>query len=248
MKVIMAGDRVGDFFKENLILLVSLLVVLVISLFFPEFYGVLWNYTMKLGFSNIILLLFILTMFVAISILVMYLLFFAFEYNYADKMDKIKEFALIASRIKGRYFDDQNKKEVLIKYTISILFEEILFRHLILGSMIRFNEIPAYEVLTIDYLGPNFIWILLSSLIFGFYHLHFSFEYKQKELALFFILGSFFLGLIAGIVFIYFGTLIAFVYHWIAAYFTYQMIAKHYNLKENKNGARISDISKIRKI
>ncbi len=120
-------------------------------------------------------------------------------------------------------FFNQNKKLVLIVlFPMTMLMEEFIFRF--------------YAILILlDILFQNyFLVILFSSIIFALYHLHFWFRFRNLRIFISYFILSFFLGLLNGFIFIYFGLLFCFFVHFGLAFEMYYHIYVKYFKNNNK--------------
>lgn len=93
----------------------------------------------------------------------------------------------------------RNLVALLILYPITLFMEEALFRGLLLfGCLQIFSQELA---------------ILASAGIFGLYHVHIFLSSQDVELTALFVIVSFFLGLLLGPLFLYFGIWVCFFFH-----------------------------------
>lgn len=133
-------------------------------------------------------------------------------------IDQMKNHDLIQA------FINQNRKSVIwFTFPLTMLMEELIFRFyviIVLLDILHFNDLLV---------------ILLSSIIFAFYHLHFWFMFKNFKLFISYFILSFGLGLFNGFVFLYFGLLYCFFVHFGVAfemyYHLYSKYFKRYNGK-----------------
>ena len=120
-------------------------------------------------------------------------------------------------------FSNQNKKSVLIVFfPMTMLMEELIF---------RFYSIS----ILLEILYPNFLLsIFLSSIIFAFYHLHFWFRFKNFRIFISYFILSFFLGVLNGFIFLYFGLVYCFIVHFGLAFEMYYHLYVKYFKNNNK--------------
>lgn len=120
-------------------------------------------------------------------------------------------------------FSNQNKKSVLIVFfPLTMLMEELVFRFYAISILL-------------DILHQNLlISILFSSLIFAFYHLHFWFRFKNFRIFISYFILSFFLGVLNGFIFFYFGLVYCFIVHFGLAFEMYY----HLYVKYVKNNSK----------
>ncbi|MFX1276935.1 MAG: CPBP family intramembrane glutamic endopeptidase [Promethearchaeota archaeon] len=96
--------------------------------------------------------------------------------------------------------NEKNYIDILLNFPLVMIFEEILFRLYIFVFIFRiFGLVVA---------------IILSALIFGIYHLHIWFEFKDMRITYSFMFISGLLGLILGMIIYYFGILACIFVHW----------------------------------
>jgi len=119
-------------------------------------------------------------------------------------------------------FFNQNKKFVLIVlFPMTMLMEEFIFRFYAISILL-------------DFLSQNyFLVIFFSSIIFALYHLHFWFRFQNFRIFISYFILSFFLGLLNGFIFIYFGLLFCFFVHFGLAFEMYYHLYVKYFKNNN---------------
>ncbi|MHA1727407.1 MAG: CPBP family glutamic-type intramembrane protease [Promethearchaeota archaeon] len=150
---------------------------------------------------------------------------------------------------KRDYFAE-NRFSTILSFTLNMIIEEIVFRYYLLGIILNYLDYSMIETFnSFNYIQVFyfFIPILLSAVIFSIYHIHIYFWTKSAHLTAMFIVMSFFLGLLLGLVFIYCGVIFAVIIHWISVYFAYKLIAFHYSVKE-KEDSSLGSLDQLRKI
>lgn len=107
-----------------------------------------------------------------------------------------------------------------IIFPLTMLMEEFIFRFYIISIFI-IN------------INPTFV-VVLSSLIFAIYHIHFWFRLKNLRIFLSYFILSFFLGLLNGYVFLNFGLILCFFVHYGLAFEIYHHFYVKYLKSNNK--------------
>ena len=134
-----------------------------------------------------------------------------------DKLiDQMKNHDLIQA-----FINQNNKSVIWFTFPLTMLMEELIFRFyviIVLLDILHFNELLV---------------ILLSSIIFAFYHLHFWFMFKNFRLFISYFILSFGLGLFNSFVFLYFGLIICFFVHFGVAFEMYYHLYNKYFKKNN---------------
>ncbi len=219
-----------EFFIEN-----KIKIIILILLIIPIFFGT--NLVYLLSSFNIILvweieLFFIFIAFIAFFYVVcIYLIFFALDYEYPEYISEIREHPMVKIHLQRDFFVN-NRYEILLSYTLSIIFEEFLFRMYLLGFLLNFENFQPIMAFDYGYIGDFFYPILSSSILFSGYHIYTFFKAESLSLTVFYMLSSFILGIINGISFIYGGILFSIIVYWIITYSIYSIIGRHYVLKE----------------
>jgi Type II CAAX prenyl endopeptidase Rce1-like len=96
-------------------------------------------------------------------------------------------------------------------FAVVMLFEELIFRFYLIALL-------EYSIL------ENNLIILIGSLIFGIYHIHIYFQYKNKNLAVIYIVFSFCLGIYFSVIFFLLGIFGSFLAHFLIVFFIYYTI------------------------
>ncbi|MBD3352054.1 MAG: CPBP family intramembrane metalloprotease, partial [Candidatus Lokiarchaeota archaeon] len=238
-----------DFFKEYKILLLISSICLVLVIIFPINIGSIILFPLSISGSEFFL--FAIFFLIAIPILVIfcgYFIFFGFDYLYEDEINLIKDHPLIGLDTKGDFFSKAKKPYYMIEFTIRLFIEEFVFRHIFLGFLFYTELNQVYKTFSLDMLGDKMVWILISSLLYALSYLRKYFQQDSIKLSGFFIIIKFLIGILLSILFLYGGILLALIYSILMMFSIYKIIAKHYNLKENKEGSHVRDLSSLRKI
>lgn len=103
---------------------------------------------------------------------------------------------------------------IIIVFTCTMIFEELIFRGLILVSL--------FSIFEISQIGS----IILSSVIFSLYHLHTWPTFHDKKITIVFMLFSLVLGLICGYFLFLFGYVSCILFHWLSVILIYTRIVK----------------------
>ncbi len=186
------------FKKENLIILTVVLLII------PIFFGINNQFLLIRYFDLFILFVLIFGLFMLYIIGKIMVLH---GYN-QESFNIIKKHDVIDALI-------NKKKSVLIFYfPITIVMEELIFRYYLVG--IFANEID--ELLA----------IFLSSIIFSLYHIHFWFKFKNKRMLINSTSYSFLLGLFNAFVFINLGLIFCILIHYFLVLKIYYDLYKKY--------------------
>lgn len=103
---------------------------------------------------------------------------------------------------------------VWISFPITIIFEELLFRGIILVELSNINIISQKYA------------ILLNGIIFSVYHIHIWFSFKNKKITQVFLIFSLWLGIILGFFLFEIGLFGVIFLHWLFAFAIYIHISK----------------------
>lgn len=95
--------------------------------------------------------------------------------------------------------NEKDYATIIIQFSLIIIFEELIFRLYLFTYISRFFNL--------------FLAFILSSSIFGLYHLHIWYEFKDKRLTCFFVLMSCLLGIILGFLLYCYGLFISIIIH-----------------------------------
>jgi hypothetical protein len=99
---------------------------------------------------------------------------------------------------------------VIIVFTCTMIFEELIFRGLIFVSLMEFGNLSQE------------LAILANAFIFSLYHLHIWPTFHDKKITLVFMFVSGILGLVCGYFLFYFGYFGAILFHWASVYLIYR--------------------------
>jgi membrane protease YdiL (CAAX protease family) len=115
-------------------------------------------------------------------------------------------------------FSTKSYSNILIFFPITMIIEELIFRFYLLGLF--------FEVLNVH------IAILFGAVIFSVYHIHFWFAFKNLKVVTTYMIFSFFLGLLNGYIFNYFGLVVCIVFHSFSVLDVYYQLYK--KIKDKK--------------
>ena len=107
-------------------------------------------------------------------------------------------------------------------FPLTMLMEELIFRFYAISIIIDLIK-----------LSP-FLAVIISSSIFAVYHIHFWIRLKNFRIFISFFILSFFLGLLNGYAFIYFGLLACFIIHYGMAFELYFYLYRRFYVKKQK--------------
>ncbi len=186
-----------------------LVLVSVIFCMIPPFFGIFIKLIIISQFNVLILSLII------IGLIILYLMGKAFE-KYGNTQDTLK--LMSHHDLISALLNKNNKVVLFFFFPLTMVMEEFLFRFYSIGIL--------YIVIN---LGP-LESILMSSLIFSVYHLHFWFKFKNRRITIIFIIFSFFLGLLNGFVLLTIGLPFCILIHYLLAFILYLNISKKIEL------------------
>jgi hypothetical protein len=177
-----------------------LIIICVILCVFPLFFGIYINYLSISQFNLQILALII------SSIIFLYLFGkFLERYVYKDKLlDIIRKHDLISALIQKN-----NNLVLYFFFPLTMIMEEFIFRYYSIGLLQNVINLGIFES------------VIISSLIFSLYHIHFWFKFKNFLITIIFISYSFFLGLINGFVLLTIGLPFCIIIHYLLAFISY---------------------------
>jgi membrane protease YdiL (CAAX protease family) len=111
-------------------------------------------------------------------------------------------------------FAERNIQILFIWFPITIIMEEFLFRYYLAG----------FFFLHFEY----FLALSVASLLFGLYHIHIWFYFKNAKLSLIFVLFSTMLGVVLNLMLYYLGIFFCFALHYCLVLWIYRNIYKRY--------------------
>ena len=177
---------VGYFKQKRILIPILTIILLIISLVFID---LKWWYPQGIinliNFGIILLIIILFELFAIIFI----------DFFQKDSIEKMRNHLVIDAIIKKK------NKVIFFHFPLIIIFEEFLFRLLIFT--ILYNLFGYY-------LGS-----LINTLIFGIYHIHIWFEFKDKKITFSLIMISISLGLILCACLVIFGILVCVVIHYL---------------------------------
>lgn len=186
-----------------------LILVCVIFCIIPPLFGIFIKLIVISQFNVLILSLII------IGLILLYLMGKAFEkYGYNQETLKLMSQHDLISALLNK----NNNMVLFFFFPLTMVMEEFLFRFYSIGIL--------YIVINLGSLES----ILMSSLIFSLYHLHFWFKFKNWRITIIFIIFSFFLGLLNGFVLLTIGLPFCILIHYLLALILYLNISKKVKL------------------
>ena len=191
---------------------VIIIIVVVISLI-PLFYGYELKYIIILTYN------FNLITFLVLGIVILFLFGRVIFSTLLDEKSifQMENHDLVDSFIKK----NQNWAKWFI-FPLTMLMEELIFRFYAISIVIDLIK-----------LNP-FLAVITSSSIFAAYHIHFWIRFKNFRIFISFFILSFFLGLLNGYAFIYFGLLVCFIIHYGMAFELYFYLYRKFYVKKQK--------------
>ena len=186
-----------------------LILISVIFCMIPPFFGTFIKLIVISQFNMLILSLII------IGLILLYLMGKTFEkYGYNPETLKLMSQHDLVSALLNK----NNKMVLFFFFPLTMVMEEFLFRFYSIGILYIFINLGSLES------------ILVSSLIFSLYHLHFWFKFKNRRITIIFIIFSFFLGLLNGFVLLTIGLPFCVLIHYLLAFILYLNISKKVKL------------------
>ncbi|MFX1357817.1 MAG: type II CAAX prenyl endopeptidase Rce1 family protein [Promethearchaeota archaeon] len=186
---------------KKYILISSLVILLVIPIFFGVF-----NQYLLLSQINLIDITYL-----VIGMIILLLIGFlisTFVYD-TKSLELMKNHDVINSLITRN-----NRLVLVLFFPLTMIMEELIFRYYILG------------VFMIELKFETLVAVLLSSLIFSVYHIHFWFKFKNLRITTTYIIYSFLLGLFTAYILITFNIFISIFAHYIIAFTIYFLLFK----------------------
>ena len=181
-----------------------IIIILDVILLIPIYFGLFTRYLFINEFNfPILLTLIISTIFFIILGLIIQ------KYGY----DKSTISLMINHDATATFLGNGNKLILFLFFPLTMLMEELIFRYYLIGFM---DTILHLDVIAI---------ILMSSLIFSVYHLHFWFRFKNVRLTMIFIIGSFVMGIFLSFILITLGLIFCVVVHFSLALLMYYNLA-----------------------
>lgn len=171
-------------FKKGLI---PILVIILIVLSFFFINSKWWFPQGNVNFINLSIISFFIILFEIFAVI------FIFFYQ-KGSIKEMKKHFIINALIEKNYI------VLLIQFPLVIIFEELVFRLFIFTIILNF----------FGYISAG----IISSLIFGIYHIHIWFEFKDKKIMFSFVLISTNLGLILGTCLVFFGIITCVFIHY----------------------------------
>ena len=177
-----------------------LIIFWVILCVIPLFFGIYVNYLSISQFSLLILAL------ILIGILFLYLLGKIIgKYAYTtERLKLISQHDLISALI-----HKNDNWVIFFFFPLTMVMEEFIFRYYSIGVLRDIINLGIFES------------IIVSSLIFSLYHIHFWLKFKSLSITIIFISYSFFLGLINGFVLLTIGLPFCVLIHYLLAFTSY---------------------------
>lgn len=204
------------------------LVLLTIPAFFVngEFIFSFWNFFTSIRVWEIIL--FIGIVLICIPLLLIatfYLCFFIIDRFMPDKTAEFQEYHMVQIHSKRDFFSD-NKSEKISAFTLNMVLEEFIFRFYALGWFLNlFGFDISVNNLDFSSVFVYIVPIVISSAIFSIYHIHMYIWTRSIFITSLFIVFSFLLGILLGVIFLYCGLIFAVIFHWFIVYYIYKLMS-----------------------
>lgn len=188
-------------FKVKYPIIITCVILCIIPLFFGVFINLMFFSKFGVLFASIIIIGIVLLFFLGIAI---------GKYAYNEESLKIMgEHDLISALIKKN-----NYWVLFFIFPLTMVMEEFIFRYYSIGILHFIINLGSLES------------IVISSIIFALYHLHFWFKLKNKRITIIYISYSFFLGLLNGFVLLTIGLIFCILIHYLLAFILYYNISK----------------------
>ena len=183
----------------------SVIIISIIICIIPLCFGVFIDLLFFTQFNVLVVSVII------IGIVLLYLIGIAIgKYAYNEEVLKIMgKHDLISALIKKK-----NNWVIFIIFPLTMIMEEFIFRYYSIGILHFIINIGTIES------------IVISSIIFALYHLHFWFKLKNQRITIIYICYSFFLGLLNGFVLLTIGLIFCILIHYLLAFILYYNISK----------------------
>ena len=181
-----------------------IIIILDVILLIPIYFGLFTRYLLikEFNFSILLTLIISIIFFIAFSLIIQ-------KYGY----DKSTISLMVNHDVTSTLVGNGNKMILFLFFPLTMLMEELLFRYYLIGFM---ETILHLDVIVI---------VLLSSLIFSVYHLHFWFRFKNVRLTMIFIIGSFVMGIFLSFILMTLGLIFCVVVHFTLAILMYYNLA-----------------------
>lgn len=187
----------SDLQIKNLIKIITTLILLV-----PLFFGINSEY-LAIKYLNFIIILIILIGIICGLILGLLIVKYAFQ---NEKLERMKSHEVV------RGIKNKDVRVLFIWFPLTMVMEELIFRYYITGFLAQI-------------INPDQT-IFISALIFGLYHIHIWFGFKNYEIVVSYIGYSFLLGLFLGFIFLNLGIFPCIVIHLFLVLIIYYSIAQ----------------------
>jgi len=110
--------------------------------------------------------------------------------------------------------NNKNKVVLWVFFPLTIIMEELIFRYYSMGLLLNQFDLDQISA------------ILISSIIFSFYHFHFWFKMKNFRILLIYLGFSFFLGLFSAYILLNLGIFFCILVHYTLAFKLYVDLSK----------------------
>ena len=181
-----------------------IIIILDVILLIPIYFGLFTRYLLikEFNFSILLTLIISIIFFIAFSLIIQ-------KYGY----DKSTISLMVNHDVTATFLGNGNKLILLVFFPLTMLMEELIFRYYLIGFMDTILHLDAIAI------------ILISSLIFSVYHLHFWFRFKNVRLTMIFIIGSFVMGIFLSFILMTLGLIFCVVVHFTLALLMYYNLA-----------------------
>jgi len=195
-------------YTKNVIIIIVVFIAII-----PLFYGY--------NLQNVVILTFNFNLF-AVLALGLVILFLLGRLIFSTLLDEKSILQMENHDLVDSFIKKNQKWVKWFIFPLTMLMEELIFRFYAISIII--NPIK---------LNP-FLAVIISSSIFAAYHIHFWIRFKNFRIFISFFILSFFLGLLNGYAFIYFGLLVCFIIHYGMAFELYFYLYRKFYVKKQK--------------
>ena len=190
-----------------------IIIIVVVIAIFPLFFGY--------HLQNIVIITFNFIQ-VAILLLGLVILFLMGRLIFSTLLDEKSISQMQNHEMVDSFIKKNQKWSKWFIFPLTMLMEELIFRFYAISIIIDLIK-----------LSP-FLAVIISSSIFAVYHIHFWIRLKNFRIFISFFILSFFLGLLNGYAFIYFGLLTCFIIHYGMAFELYSYLYRKFYAKNQK--------------
>ncbi|MFX0008925.1 MAG: type II CAAX prenyl endopeptidase Rce1 family protein, partial [Candidatus Hermodarchaeota archaeon] len=181
-----------------------IIIIIDVILVIPICFGLFMRYLLinEFNFSILLTLIISIIFFIAFNLIIQ-------KYGYNKSTISL----MVNHDATAIFLGNRNNLILLLFFPLTMLMEELIFRYYLIGFM---DTILHLDVIAI---------ILMSSLIFSVYHLHFWFRFKNVRLTMIFIIGSFIMGIFLSFMLMTLGLIFCVIAHFSLALLIYYNLA-----------------------